>query len=401
MRSIRELYRVGLGPSSSHTIGPHRAATLFAQRYPQAAAFRVTLYGALAATGRGHRTDVAIERTLHPRPAAIEWRSKESLPEHPNGMHWEALAGDGAVLGEWTTYSVGGGALSDDADDTQGMYPVRTLGEILAWCEAEESPLWRFVERHEGADIWPFLADVWRAMRESIERGLAAEGILPGGLGVKRRARQVLERGRTPAGGDRSTRLAAYAYAVSEENADSGVVVTAPTCGGAGVLPAVLFHTERAELGDETVILRALATAGLIGNLIKHNSSISGAEVGCQGEVGAACSMAAAAVAQALGGTNRQIEYAAEMGLEHHLGLTCDPVRGLVQVPCIERNAHAAMRAWDCAQMALLSDGEHLVPFDDVVKVMLEVGRAMPSQYRETAEGGLAVLTRLAEPNCD
>lgn len=393
MKSIRELYRVGIGPSSSHTIGPHRAALRFREQYPTATAFRVTLYGSLAATGKGHRTDFAIEKTLEPLPVEIIWKAKESLPEHPNGMIWEALSDEGKSLGTWKTFSVGGGALSDDRSESGNTYDVTSLQEVLDLCQEKEWALWQYVEHCEGPEIWDFLASIWKVMNASIDRGLKIRGELPGGLGVQRRAEELLARQKSnDPDSVRTAALAAYAHAVSEENACGGIVATAPTCGGAGVLPSVLRRLLATNVCDEQGVLHGLATAGLIGNLIKHNASISGAEVGCQGEVGAACSMAAGAVALLLGADNAQTEYAAEMGLEHHLGLTCDPIKGLVQIPCIERNAHAALRAWDCAHIAILSDGEHMVSFDEVVAVMLEVGHAMPAKYRETSEGGLARL---------
>lgn len=398
MKSIRELYRIGIGPSSSHTIGPHRAAARFREQNPGAASFRVTLYGSLAATGKGHRTDFAIEKTLEPLPVEIVWKAKELLPEHPNGMLWEALSSEGEVVDSWEVYSVGGGALSDDPTEGDGMatYHCCSLQEVLDYCDEKGWAIWQYVEHCEGPGIWEFLDSIWQAMDESIDRGLKGEGELPGGLGVKRRSQGLLQK-QNSADPDsvRTAAIAAYAHAVSEENACGGIVATAPTCGGAGVLPAVLRRLITTKVCDRQGVLRGLATAGLVGNLIKHNASISGAEVGCQGEVGAACSMAAAAVASLLGADNQQIEYAAEMGLEHHLGLTCDPIKGLVQIPCIERNAHAALRAWDCAHVAILSSGQHMVSFDEVVRVMLEVGRSMPSQYRETSEGGLARLKLL------
>ncbi len=397
METIRNLYRWGMGPSSSHTMGPHRAAQQFRERYPQAARFRVALYGSLAATGKGHRTDVAIINGLAPAPVELLWYPQETLPLHPNGMRFTALAADGSALGTWEVYSVGGGALrdADTPNESASIYPLTTMADILAHCEQTGKSFWEYVAECEGPGIWDYLAEVWRVMEAAITRGLETEGVLPGGLGVPRKA-SVLWR-KALLGGthvQRAGRLAAYALAVAEENAAGGFVVTAPTCGSSGVVPAVLHYLKETLPLSETLILRALATAGLIGNLVKHNGSISGAEVGCQGEIGTACAMAAAAATQLLGGTVRQIEYAAEMGLEHHLGLTCDPVAGLVQIPCIERNVFAASRALTCADYALFSDGTHRIPFDEVVHVMMQTGHDLPSLYRETAHGGLAAAYR-------
>lgn len=400
MLSLRQLYRIGRGPSSSHTMGPRRAAEQFRAAHPEAAAFRATLYGSLAATGKGHLTDRVIHETLAPAPVAILWRPSEELPLHPNGLELEALDAAGGSLGRATYYSVGGGALLGEAE-AGPAYSLTTSADLLADCERRGQAFWNAVEEVEGPELWPWLDTIWTAMSAAIARGLAAGGALPGGLGLPRKAPALFRRAATLQGEFQAEALlAAYAYAVSEENASGGEVVTAPTCGSCGVVPAVLHHLQRTYRSDRLEVLRALATAGLFGNLVKHNGSISGAMVGCQGEVGVACAMAAAAAAQLLGGTPRQVEYAAEMGLEHHLGLTCDPVLGLVQIPCIERNAHAATRALSCARFALLSDGLHRISFDDVVSVMLETGRALPGHFKETAQGGLAEVyaRRLAAP---
>jgi L-serine dehydratase len=399
MQSLRELYRIGVGPSSSHTMAPRRAAELFRRRVPSAAAYRVTLYASLAATGRGHLTDCAIEGALAPAPVEIVWQPDVELPFHPNGMRFEAIGSDGAASDSWVVYSVGGGALAEeDESEPAVVYDLQRLADILDRCKRTGQSLWEYVEEREGKEIWPFLADIWAAMRAAIERGLKQEGVLPGGLGVSRRA-WVIHRKMTIAGSapNRFELLYAYALAVAEENASGGLVVTAPTCGSSGVMPAVLRYVQEITRCSDEAVLRALATAGLIGNLEKHNASISGAEVGCQGEVGVACSMAAAAAAQLFGGTVRQIEYAAEMGLEHNLGLTCDPVNGIVQIPCIERNAFASSKAFNCADYSLLSDGSHRIPFDDVVAVLWETGNNLPSLYRETSSGGLAEAYRRRE----
>jgi L-serine dehydratase len=394
MESLRELYRIGSGPSASHTMGPRRAAEVFLHRHPDAAAWRVTLYGSLAATGRGHLTDVAMNQVFAGRKFSIEWKPRQSLAFHPNGMLWEALDAEGKTTAAWQVFSVGGGALREEnSPPPPDLYVRRSMKEILLYARENNEPMWKLVEFREGKEIWDYLAECWRAMQAAIERGLEAHGTLPGSLKLKRKAHRHYEQAKgRPGPLQRTGMLTAYALAVSEENASAGIVVTAPTCGACGVLPAVLRYLKEVLNADDRAILRAMATAGLVGNLVKTNASISGAAVGCQGEVGTACSMAAAAAAQLMGGSPAQIEYAAEMGIEHHLGLTCDPVAGLVQIPCIERNAVGAMRAVDCADYALLSDGSHEIPFDTVVKTMKETGEDMQERYRETSEGGLAKL---------
>ncbi|MGC4113909.1 MAG: L-serine ammonia-lyase [Myxococcales bacterium] len=398
MRSLRELFQIGLGPSSSHTMGPHRAALLLLSRCPEAVRVRATLYGSFAATGRGHLTDQAIARALAPRAVDFVWKPETTLPAHPNGLELEGLDAQGQVLGRWRGYSVGGGALVEDGEAqalSAQAYPQTSMAEVLQWCEETGQPMWRLVEEREGEEVWAWLEESWKAMAGAIERGLAADGVLPGGLKLPRKARSVLlkaERCKDPY--QRTGMAAAYALAVSEENAAGGQVVTAPTCGSSGILPAVLRFVKETLPCSQVELLRALATAGLVGNLVKRNASISGAEVGCQGEVGTACAMASAAAAFLLGGSPRQVEYAAEMGLEHHLGLTCDPIGGLVQIPCIERNAFGANRALDSADYAMLSDGTHRVSFDEVVTTMKQTGRDLAAAYRETALGGLARLHR-------
>lgn len=396
MESIKGIYRIGHGPSSSHTMGPRRAAQEFLERNAGAARYEVTLFGSLAATGRGHLTDRAILDILEPEaPTVIHWRPEVFLPFHPNGMEFESYYGAASEPRErWRIYSIGGGSL---ADETTGEKPPRrvygmsTIAEIQAWCERTGCSYWEYVEQCEGAGIWEYLDRVWEVMQSGIRRGLEAEGVLPGGLGVRRKASDYYIRAKGYSESMRSRGLVyAYALATSEENAAGGEIVTAPTCGSSGVLPAVLFHLQQTRDFARTKLLRALATAGLFGNVVKHNASVSGAEVGCQGEVGVACAMAAAAACQLFGGTPAQVEYAAEMGLEHHLGLTCDPICGLVQIPCIERNAYAAARALDSNIYATYSDGRHRVSFDRVVEVMRQTGHDLPSLYKETAEGGLA-----------
>lgn len=397
MESLCEIFRIGHGPSSSHTMGPARAAELFRGCATGAAGFRVHLYGSLAATGRGHLTDAVICQALSPLPVEIAWHPDETLPRHPNGLRFEGLDAAGGVTAAWTVYSVGGGTLAGEGLDvpSASLYSARSMADILAWCETHGAPMWQLVEDTEGPDFRKHAASVWRCMNEAIDRGLAAESVLPGGLHLARRARTLWRRAQlSDPALSRTARLSSYALAVAEENAVGGVVVTAPTCGSAGVVPAVLRYTAEQLHAAEPEILRALAIAGLIGNLVKTNASISGAEVGCQGEIGTACAMAAGAAAWLLGGTTAQVEYAAEMGLEHHLGLTCDPVLGLVQIPCIERNAFAALRALESAEYALLSDGRHRVTFDEVVAAMKQTGLDLHQSYRETAAGGLAKQVR-------
>lgn len=394
MESLRELYKIGYGPSSSHTMGPKLAAEQFVKRAPNAERYRVTLYGSLAATGRGHLTDKAIESVLQSvAPLEIVWEPDTVLPFHPNGMRFEAFRGE-ELLDEWVIYSVGGGALANEQTrptDKKQVYTMHTIREIKDWCYREGKTYWEYVEDCEGKEIWDYLDTVWTVMCETIKSGLNNDGVLPGGLKVARKASTYFVKSKSFTDSLSSrAKIYAYALAVAEENASGGRVVTAPTCGSCGVLPAVIYHLTTSRDFLRIRVLRALATAGLFGNVVKHNSSISGAEVGCQGEIGVACAMAAAAACQLFGGTPAQIEYAAEMGLEHHLGLTCDPVCGLVQVPCIERNAIAAARAFDANTYATLSDGSHLVSFDKVVEVMNETGHNLPSLYRETSEGGLA-----------
>lgn len=395
MKSIRELYRIGTGPSSSHTMGPRHAATIFGNDHAMAASFRVTLYGSLAGTGKGHLTDVAILESLNPiAPTEIVWEPQVFLPFHPNGMKFEALDADGNVTDTRTIYSVGGGQIAEEGDSdlaTPEVYPMSRLTDIMEWCQDTGKAYWEYVEQCEGPGIWDYLREVWATMRAAVERGLDSEGVLPGPLGLTRRAASYNVRASGYKTNLQSRGLVfSYALAVSEENASGGVIVTAPTCGSCGVVPAVLYHLWKSRDFSEARILRALATAGLIGNIVKTNASIAGAEVGCQGEVGVACAMAAAAANQLFGGSPAQIEYAAEMGLEHHLGMTCDPVCGLVQIPCIERNAYAAARALDSNIYSAFTDGVHRVSFDRVVEVMKETGHDLPSIYKETGEGGLA-----------
>ncbi len=398
MESIRQLFKIGQGPSSSHTMGPRKAAQIYLSELPAGTSkVVVTLYGALAATGKGHLTDKAVLDVLSPAvPTEIAWEPDTVLPFHTNGIRFEAIGDEGKSLGSETFYSIGGGDIVREGESrqaAQSIYPMTKIKEILEWCERTGLSYWEYVEQTEGPEIWDYLREVWQVMKNAVERGIEAEGILPGGLGVRRKAVSYYVHAAGYNSSLKSRGLVyAYALAVSEENAAGGEIVTAPTCGSCGIVPAVLYHLYTSKGFSEKRILRALATAGLFGNVVKHNASVSGAEVGCQGEVGVACAMAAAAASQLFGGTPAQIEYSAEMGLEHHLGLTCDPVCGLVQIPCIERNAYAAARALDANLYAAFSDGRHRVDFDRIVEVMKQTGHDLPSLYKETAKGGLAAI---------
>ncbi len=394
MKSLRELYRIGQGPSSSHTMGPRAAALRYLERHPEAASFRVTLYGSLASTGKGHLTDYAIVNVLGKERTEIVWKPDVILSFHPNGMKYEALNATGTASDEWIVFSVGGGALAEEGEsqiDTPEIYDMDRLSDIKQWCETNGMSYWEYVEKCEGPEIWDYLEEVWHVMCAAVERGIEHEGVLPGALKLRRKAPDYYIRALGYGSNLQSRGLVfSYALAVSEENASGGEIVTAPTCGASGVVPAVLYHIQKSRRFPVRRILHALATAGLIGNIAKSRASISGAEAGCQAEVGVACAMAAAAANYVFGGSLATIEYAAEMGLEHHLGMTCDPVCGLVQIPCIERNAHAAARALDANVYATFADGVHRIPYDKTVEVMKQTGHDLPSLYRETSQGGLA-----------
>lgn len=400
METIKKIYKCGYGPSSSHTMGPHRAAELFAERAKDAVRYRVTLYGSLAATGKGHHTELAINRGLAPKQVEIVWRPDIVKPFHPNGMLFEALDANGNTIKDWLVYSIGGGDLStengivplDIPPDGFEVYHHNTMAEIMKFMEREGLSFWEYVERHEDESLWDYLEAMWQQMQQTIEEGLQNDRVIPGGLHLRSKAHQYYIRASAFKPSLQSRALVtAYALATSEQNACGGRIVTAPTCGSSGVLPAVLYHLKKAHDFSDREILRAMATAGLFGNVIKTNASISGAEVGCQGEVGSACVMAAVASNQLFGGSPKQIEYAAEMAMEHNLGLTCDPLCGLVQIPCIERNAMAALRALDINIYAMMSDGRHIISFDKVVKTMKLTGKDLPSLYKETSLGGLAL----------
>ena len=395
MESVTSIFKIGNGPSSSHTMGPARAADIYRQKHPGCNHFKVELFGSLAATGIGHLTDTAIVNSLSPASVDIVWSPKIFLPRHPNAMKFTTVVSDTGDFDPWTVYSIGGGSLADSTGNlgtSISVYDLKDMNQLLSWCRNTGRHIWEMVEEVEGSVVFDYLEEVWKVMQEALQRGLEKEGVLPGGLGIPRKAPSYFVKSLSYTESvKKRTQLFSYALAVAEENASGGRIVTAPTCGSCGVIPAVLYYLKQYHNFSEIRILRALATAGLIGAIVKKNASISGAEVGCQGEIGTACAMASGATVQLFGGSPAQIEYAAEMGLEHHLGLTCDPVGGLVQVPCIERNAFAASRALDADAFAILSDGIHRISFDKVVKTMLCTGHDLPALYRETSTGGLAL----------
>ncbi len=403
MKSVRNIYKIGVGPSSSHTMGPVFAAQRFRESCPEADRVTVTLFGSLAKTGRGHGTDRAILAALEPIPTEIVFDSttpEEALP-HPNTMDFVGFCGD-AVCGRMRVLSIGGGEICVVGEDVppdgrdRKIYDENSFTEIAAICKSRNIRLSEYVFEHEDSDFKMFLLHVWHTMMASVREGLIHTGTLPGGLGVERKAQHLLnQRHIDESPQTRENRLVcAYAFAVSEQNADCGTIVTAPTCGSCGVLPAVLVYMQEKNGFTDRDIVRALAVAGLIGNLVATNASVSGAECGCQAEVGTACSMAAAALGELFEMGIDQIEYAAEMSLEHHLGLTCDPVCGLVQIPCIERNAVAAMRAINALSLANFLSDSRKISFDMVVETMYRTGLDLSHLYRETSEGGLAKLYR-------
>ncbi|MBQ9774046.1 MAG: L-serine ammonia-lyase, iron-sulfur-dependent, subunit alpha [Clostridia bacterium] len=396
MESLTELYKVGSGPSSSHTIGPERACLLMHRKFPDADAFSVTLYGSLAKTGKGHGTDTIIQKTFAPLPATIVFDAEcEEIP-HPNTMDVTAFCG-GKEIGSLRILSVGGGRIQVDGEATEAPkihYNLKTWSDIRAYCEEKGIRLWQFAEECEGADFWDYMTEMWEAMKASIRRGLEDEGELPGGLHVQKKAKYLYYRRSIGESSEtRENRLVcSYAFAVSEQNAAGEKIVTAPTCGASGVLPAVLYYEQHKNGFADWEVVRALAAGGIIGNLIKTNASISGAECGCQAEIGTACAMAAAALGELFQLSLDKIEYAAEIAIEHHLGLTCDPICGLVQIPCIERNAVAAMRAINAVTLSDFLSDTRMISFDKVVRAMMETGRDMSDLYKETSEGGLATL---------
>lgn len=390
MDSIRNLFNIGNGPSSSHTMAPQKAAEMFLNRHPDADFFLVELFGSLALTGRGHLTDHVIKKTLGEQRTKIVFNLQQSYNYHTNAMKFKAFKDD-IQLEKWLVFSVGGGVLKelDEPRDfsKEEIYPHKKMTEILGYCHQEKINLVEYINRFDH-DIKDYLELVYDSMEKTIQKGLATIGTLPGKLKVKRKASSFYELYMKEK--SFSKLLYAYAVATAEENASGGIVVTAPTCGSSGVVPAVLFACRDYHHIAKEKIIEGLMIAGLFGNLVKYNASISGAEVGCQGEIGVACSMAAAAEAHFLGGNNDHLEYAAEIALEHHLGLTCDPVDGVVQIPCIERNAIAAAKAFDAANYALMTSGKHYISFDTVVEVMKETGYDLQAKYKETSTGGLA-----------
>ena len=398
MKSIREIYKIGKGPSSSHTMGPERAALYFLKRYPQATSFQVTLYGSLSKTGVGHGTDRVLKDTLGDDRTKIVFSQESWEGMHPNTMDFSAFSDD-IEIGHLRVESIGGGDIrvpgARKSADSEEVYIEHSFAEIADFCKWRYiHTLSEYVELNEGPEIWDFLMEVWLTMKKSIEEGLSKEGVLPGGLNVQRKAKYLIEQ--DPMVDEPALiefqKIAAYAYAVAEQNADNGTVVTAPTCGACGVLPAVLKYAQDTKGYTDEQICRGLATAGIIGNLTKTNASISGAECGCQAEIGTACSMAAAALAELYQQNLDQVEYAAEVAMEHHLGLTCDPICGLVQIPCIERNAVAAVRAMNACNLSYFLTGSRNISYDMVCRAMKETGVHLDHRFKETSEGGLAKL---------
>ena len=397
MKSIREIYKIGKGPSSSHTMGPERAARLFRGEHPEAQGFRVILYGSLSKTGVGHGTDQVLRQTLAPLPTEIVFSQEELPGAHPNTLDLIALTG-GEETARLRVESIGGGDIripGREDSESEEVYIEHSFAEITDFCKGRYiSTLSDYVELNEGPEIWDFLMEVWQTMKGGIEEGLQATGTLPGGMAVQRKTCY----GYNKMGGcdapalKEIQKIAAYAYAAAEQNAANGTIVTAPTCGACGVLPAVLKYVPDTKGYSDETICRGLATAGIIGNLTKSNASISGAECGCQAEIGTACSMAAAALAELYGQNLDQVEYAAEVAMEHHLGLTCDPICGLVQIPCIERNAVAAMRAMNACNLSYFLTGSRNISYDMVCRAMHETGVNLNQRFRETSEGGLARL---------
>ena len=398
MRSVKNIFKIGIGPSSSHTMGPAFAAKRFLASNPSVESITVTLYGSLSKTGKGHGTDRAILDTLSPIPTEVVFNNDDSVAlEHPNTLNFKGYV-KGQMVADTTFLSIGGGEirLPGEGDDSEAgeTYSEKGFSEIAEMCKNRNIRLSDYVFEHEDEDFQSFLLDVWRTMQNAIREGLTHTGELPGGLGVMRKAQRLYnQRHIDESPQTRENRLVcSYAFAVSEQNADCGLIVTAPTCGSCGVLPAVLCYMQEKNGFSDKDIVRALAVAGLVGQIVATNASVSGAECGCQAEIGTACSMAAAGLAELFGMGIDQIEYAAEISLEHHLGLTCDPVCGLVQIPCIERNAVAAMRAINSLSLANFLSDSRKISFDLVVETMYQTGIDLSHHYRETSEGGLAKL---------
>lgn len=394
MQSLRKLYKIGIGPSSSHTMGPQYAAEYVNDTYPDATFVKVILYGSLALTGEGHGTHTALSSTLK-APNEIVFNTEETDLPHPNTMDFVVYNGD-EIKDTVRAMSIGGGEIRIEGQPSvtaPEVYPQKNFEEIKDYCLMHHLRLSDYAAKYEGEDIFPFLKGIWERMKLTVREGLSTEGILPGGLEVERKAKFLYaQRHMDETPETRENRLVcSYAFAASEQNAGGGMITTAPTCGASGVLPAVLYYMQEKKGFTDFEIAKALATAGIIGNVVKQNASISGAEAGCQAEIGTACCMAAAALAELHFMDLDQIEYAAENAMEHYLGLTCDPVCGLVQIPCIERNAVAAMRAINALSLANFLTSTRKVKFDTVVNTMYQTGKDLMHKYRETSEGGLAL----------
>lgn len=394
MQSLKELYKIGNGPSSSHTMGSKRAVEIFKNKHKDATKFKVILYGSLALTGKGHLTDAIIEKTLEGYDTEIIFDKNFKCEVHPNTFDIYAY-NENIEIGYWRVYSVGGGTFRVEGKNeisVPNIYNEESYDEISKYCAEHNCNIFEYVCKVEGNEIIEFLNEIWESMQNTIEKGLNGTGNMHGKLNLEKRAKllytEKLEYEDETIKQNRL--LSAYAYATSEENASGGIIVTAPTCGAAGVLPAVLYYAKEKYNYEDSKIIEALAVAGVIGNIIKTNASISGAECGCQAEIGTACSMAAGAYTYLLGGDIKKIENSAEIGMEHHLGLTCDPIYGYVQIPCIERNAIAAMRAVEASNLAMMLKSDRKISFDLVVETMYETGKDLQSHYKETSEGGLA-----------
>jgi L-serine dehydratase len=395
MKSIKDVYKIGKGPSSSHTMGPAAAMSIYISRYPDADGYEVVLFGSLCDTGKGHGTDKAI-LSLTDKPCKIIFDKDEKNLPHENTMDIYSIV-DGKRCSRMRVMSIGGGDIEIEGEkhaECAEVYPETTFDEIAKFCKSEGIRLSDYVVMREGEEIYDFLLEVWKAMQHSIHEGLTTSGILPGGLEVERKAQYLFnQRHIDESPVTRENRIVcSYAYAASEQNADNGTIVTAPTCGACAVVPSVLKYMQEKHGFPDRQILKALAVAGLVGALVKTNASVSGAECGCQAEVGTACSMASAALCELFEMGIDQIEYAAEIAFEHHLGLTCDPICGLVQIPCIERNAVAAMRAINAMSLANFLSGSRKISLDLVIKTMYETGKDLSHLYRETSHGGLAKL---------
>ncbi len=394
MKSLREIYKIGRGPSSSHTMGPEKAMRIMQERFPEADEFKVTLYGSLAMTGKGHETDKVLLKCCEPKKCTVEWDETSPCPVHPNTMDVCAYA-NGRQIAKKRIYSIGGGYLQFEGEglnESADIYPHNSYAEIAKYCNRHNLRLWQYAEKYEGEELFSFLQTVWERMKRTIHEGLTTSGKLPGILKTERRAQKLYnQRHIDESAQTKENRLVcSYAFATGEQNAAGGIVVTAPTCGACGVVPSVLLYMQETRGFSDRQIINALAAGGIIGCLIQHNASISGAECGCQAEIGSACSMAAAALAELFGMGLDQIEYAAEVAMEHHLGLTCDPIAGLVQIPCIERNAVAAMRAINALSLANFLTDSRKISFDIIVKTMYNTGRDLLAGYKETSAGGLA-----------